>query len=420
VAADAAPAERQRAREEVERWRRELLAGADLAALARARSDSETAKFDGLMTPIARGQVPPAVERVVWSLTPGAISEVVETRVGFHVFRLEERLAPETLADKDQKAWARLRLTHEARQEARDRRRRDLLAACGAVEDFARLDDARGGDAVVFRMDTSELRRSDLERERAALPFAERHTRSLAEMARTESWARLVECGARRDGTGRDPSVTDALAAAERRARAELAYARRLEAWSLRQEDATLRAYHSAGAARFATPARVRVRVLVLQAREPADLSRAHDRLQALLPDLRAGRRDLAAAAAGMSDDESAARGGDLGFVMPRDLAAWVGQTALDRILGLADGEIGGPMQVEVYRADRLASVPEGFLLARVEGREAARPRTLEEARADVARSYARDHAMAAREEIRRGLLAELRAEFHVERLAAP
>src|SRR4029453_4075455 len=94
-----------------------------------------------------------------WALQPGELSDVVETRVGFHVFRLEERRPPEELTPDQQRDWARLRLTHLARQAARQAERSALLSASGAVEAFEGLDAWRPvpADRAGFRLRTDEL-----------------------------------------------------------------------------------------------------------------------------------------------------------------------------------------------------------------------------------------------------------------------
>jgi hypothetical protein len=125
----------------------------------------------------------------------------------------------------------------------------------------------------------------------------------------------------------------------------------------------------------------------------------------------------LSAAARELSDDPSAADGGDLGFVTAREFASWAGTTALDRVQRLALGELSGPLLLEVYHEEQLASVPEGHLLVRVEARETRHPRQFEEARADVLASAATERAREARRVIRKQVLDEIHAEVYVEGL---
>lgn len=409
--------ERERARAELRELRQSVLDGADFAALARERSDSETAKFDGLIALQARGQLPPSVEAAVWGLLPGELSGVVETPLGLHVFRLEQHLPAEDLSLEQQRAWARLRLKHAAREIARTRERERLIAAAGAIETPAAATGPRPqGDAIAFRIGTAAVRVADLERMREALPFAARHVRTLTELLETESWARLLVWQAEHEG----PPASDVVTDAHNRGLADLAYAARLRRWQDALTEDDLRAFFAANPGRFTTPSRLRLRVLVLLRRPDASPHATYERLDRLARDLRAGRGDFAQAAHALSDDPSASEEGDLGFVLPRDFASWAGTTALDRVQRLAVNELGGPLLLEVYREEQLAAVPEGHFLARVEAREEARPRPFEEARDDVVAALTTDRAGAARRAIRDQLLREIHAELHPERLVGP
>ena len=63
--------------------------GADFAEMAARHSDLPDG--GGVMGWFPRGQMPPALENVVWSLAPGETSHVFATRLGFHIVRLHER-----------------------------------------------------------------------------------------------------------------------------------------------------------------------------------------------------------------------------------------------------------------------------------------------------------------------------------------
>lgn len=69
-----------------------LAAGADFAALAAEKSLSPEAVEGGLLPAYARGEMPEAFD-AAFDLAPGALSGIVESPYGFHVFRLEERIA---------------------------------------------------------------------------------------------------------------------------------------------------------------------------------------------------------------------------------------------------------------------------------------------------------------------------------------
>lgn len=83
--------EKQQARQKAEEIRKEILAGGDFAALAMAHSDCKTASEGGDLGYIKRGYMPAAFDEVAFSLGEGTVSEVVETRFGYHVIKVVDR-----------------------------------------------------------------------------------------------------------------------------------------------------------------------------------------------------------------------------------------------------------------------------------------------------------------------------------------
>jgi parvulin-like peptidyl-prolyl isomerase len=109
-------------RARAEQLRAELLAGADFAKLAGEHSLAPEAAEGGWLPPFARGELPDAFD-VAFELEPGAISEVVESPYGFHVFRAEARHA----AREPEFADVRERIELDLERERLDDLRRDWL-----------------------------------------------------------------------------------------------------------------------------------------------------------------------------------------------------------------------------------------------------------------------------------------------------
>lgn len=83
---------------EAEEIRKELGASPDrFAELAREHSIGPEASLGGKMGSFGRGELPPSLERAVFSLKPGRLSDVVATDFGFHIFRLEQFVASRPL-----------------------------------------------------------------------------------------------------------------------------------------------------------------------------------------------------------------------------------------------------------------------------------------------------------------------------------
>lgn len=90
VDSDATEAERQDARRRAEEARARAAAGEDFARLAAELSEGPTAKTGGDLGFTGRGQMVEGFDEAVWSLEPGEISDVVESRLGYHVIKVEE------------------------------------------------------------------------------------------------------------------------------------------------------------------------------------------------------------------------------------------------------------------------------------------------------------------------------------------
>jgi len=83
----------QRLRAKAESVLQQLHHGGDFGTLARQYSDGPSAEANGLLGTFRPGELLPGFEEAVAQLRPGEISDVVRTRVGFHIIRLEARQA---------------------------------------------------------------------------------------------------------------------------------------------------------------------------------------------------------------------------------------------------------------------------------------------------------------------------------------
>lgn len=97
-------------------------------ALARERSKGPEAEAGGLMGTFARGQLPQELEAAAFALPQGALSDVVETSLGFHVLKAEDRKAARE--ETVEEARPRLRALLERRKAERNVRQfvSDLMA----------------------------------------------------------------------------------------------------------------------------------------------------------------------------------------------------------------------------------------------------------------------------------------------------
>jgi peptidyl-prolyl cis-trans isomerase C len=80
----AAAEEKERARQKAEQIRKEILEGKDFAKMAKEHSGCTSAPRGGDLGRIKKGYMPAEFEKVAFALEKDAVSEVVETKFGFH------------------------------------------------------------------------------------------------------------------------------------------------------------------------------------------------------------------------------------------------------------------------------------------------------------------------------------------------
>lgn len=95
--------DRKKAREKVEKLRKELAGGADFAELAKVNSTCPSSQQGGDLGFFGKGQMVPAFEKAAFALKPGEISDVVETQFGYHIIKLTEKRSAGTVDYKDVK-----------------------------------------------------------------------------------------------------------------------------------------------------------------------------------------------------------------------------------------------------------------------------------------------------------------------------
>jgi peptidyl-prolyl cis-trans isomerase C len=101
VDAKATAEEKKKAREKAEKLRKELAGGADFATLAKDNSSCPSSQQGGDLGYFSKGQMVPPFEQAAFALKPGEISDIVETQFGYHIIRVTDKKAAETVAFKD-------------------------------------------------------------------------------------------------------------------------------------------------------------------------------------------------------------------------------------------------------------------------------------------------------------------------------
>lgn len=69
-----------------------LRQGGDFAAVAKQYSEGPHAAEGGEMGYLKKGDLLPEIEKIIFELKPGEISPVIETSLGYHIFKVEDRM----------------------------------------------------------------------------------------------------------------------------------------------------------------------------------------------------------------------------------------------------------------------------------------------------------------------------------------
>ena len=78
-----------------------LREGCDFDGLAKIYSDGPGAAEGGLMGYVKRGDLLPEIEKAVFALKPGEVTGIVQSSLGYHIFKVEEKEAPKTRSLSD-------------------------------------------------------------------------------------------------------------------------------------------------------------------------------------------------------------------------------------------------------------------------------------------------------------------------------
>lgn len=113
----ATEAERAAAKKKAAAALARLNAGEDLAALAKELSAGPTARQGGSLGWIGRGDTVPDFEAAIFSLEKGETSGVVETQIGYHIIRAEDRRAARTVPFTEVKESIKNRMVQKGIEE---------------------------------------------------------------------------------------------------------------------------------------------------------------------------------------------------------------------------------------------------------------------------------------------------------------
>ena len=139
VAPDADAKQTEAVRARADRILAEARAGKDFAQLAKKESDDPTASKGGEVGWVVQGQLPPELDKVVFSLNKGAISDLIQTPAGWQIVKVEDikNATTLTLKEASEEITRTLKMEKAKREAAKiaDRDREKALAG----SDFTQL-----------------------------------------------------------------------------------------------------------------------------------------------------------------------------------------------------------------------------------------------------------------------------------------
>jgi peptidyl-prolyl cis-trans isomerase C len=113
----ATDAEKADARKKIDEIKSKLDNGEDFAKLASENSDCPSSKKGGDLGFFPSGQMVKPFEDAAFSLKPGEVSDIVETRFGYHIIKLTEKEAAKTIAYDEIKEKLKNKLLQEKLKE---------------------------------------------------------------------------------------------------------------------------------------------------------------------------------------------------------------------------------------------------------------------------------------------------------------
>ena len=103
IDSEADESQKAQARKKIEKIQKRLQKGEDFAALAKEFSQCPSKAKGGDLGYFQRGQMVPAFEQVAFALKPGAVSDIVETKFGYHLIKVIGKKPETTIPYKDVK-----------------------------------------------------------------------------------------------------------------------------------------------------------------------------------------------------------------------------------------------------------------------------------------------------------------------------
>lgn len=125
--------EKVKAKTKAEDLLKQIKEGADFAALAKANSDCPSAAQGGDLNFFGKGQMVPPFEQAAFAMETGKVSDIVETRFGYHIIKVTDRKEAGTTSFEQAKAGLIQQLAQKKQAEMTNKYIDSLKAAANIV-----------------------------------------------------------------------------------------------------------------------------------------------------------------------------------------------------------------------------------------------------------------------------------------------
>jgi peptidyl-prolyl cis-trans isomerase C len=126
VSQDASDEKKAEAKKKIAAVQEKLDKGEDFSAVAKESSEGPSKSRGGDLGFFQRGQMDQNFEDAAFALEPGTVSDVVETRFGYHIIKVDEKKPETTLAYADVKDELEQQLTQQKKREKVEEYLQDL------------------------------------------------------------------------------------------------------------------------------------------------------------------------------------------------------------------------------------------------------------------------------------------------------
>ena len=307
--------------------------GGDFAELVKAHSQSADAAEGGLVENNLRRDLDPGLVGVLDALPEGVVSELVETRTGFHLFKMERKVTPEF---DEQEALARIHKEWAAT--VHNREVAALLEAAKANYPVTETEDG-------FATESWSIRRAFLSR---------LSPETNGEGAREWAVRNLVLA---EEGRARGLLTDDLERQVGRAVEAEIlakVFSERLEVFVDGLDEARFRTLYEAGPSGFGEPERAHLQLIFVP--KGKDSFATQQALERKVDALRAGS-SFADLAREISVGPNAESGGDLGALEPREWSR-LHPEIYEAVVNMEPGAISDP----VFCTEKILSADERLL----------------------------------------------------------